>query len=476
MNKKPFIKLFKSPNAYYVFDVNRDNVIAVSSDTYFYLQALLRNGDIQCHEHKILDEIGSLKNNGYLSDNKIKMIKHPCSDAFATYLERKLNMITLQVTQNCNLRCSYCTYSDFYNNQQRSHSDKRMSLETAIKAIDFLANRSIDSAQVNVGFYGGEPLLEFDLIKKAVSYAEDLFPHKELSFSITSNGTLLTPEILSFFREKNILLMISLDGPKEIHNINRRFAADGSGSFDVVMNNIRMIQKDYSDYLKNISISMVIDPQNDFDKINEIFEEETLQNVNIRPTVIDDTYSSEKIKFSERYIEKKEYNTFLAYLANVNRLNQNEVSPVAMQEITQLNNKIGKFIKRISLPTEGTHSGPCIPGQARLFVNTDGELFPCERISETSQIMQIGNLEKGFDYDKAMALLDIGALTADECRNCWAISHCSICPKCADDGDYFSAEMKISYCEGVKAQVLNELESMVLFQEINTFYKRGNNE
>lgn len=470
MTDNPFIKLFKSPNAYYVFDVNKDNIIKVSEKTYSYLQALLKDNNTLCVDEGVLSEVNNLKNNGYLSNKRITVIKHPCYDDIETYLERNINMITLQLTQNCNLRCSYCVYSDFYNNQQRSHSAKRMLFETAKRAIDFYANHSIDCNRASIGFYGGEPLLEFDLIKKIVAYAEEIFSQKELLFNITTNGTLLTLENVAFFTEKKITMLLSIDGPKEIHNINRRFAINGKGSFDVIIQNVRMIQKNFPDYLKKVSINMVMDPQNEYDKINTVFENEILKDTLSRASVIDDSYSIEKNIYSEKYIEQKEYNMFLAYLRQLKRIDSDKVSPIAMYELSELNNKISKFGKKISLPIVGSHSGPCIPGQARLFINVEGLMYPCERVSEESSIMQIGNLDTGFDFDKARLLLDVASLTADDCQNCWAINHCTICSKFADDGDNLSADMKISHCNNTRYQTLDTLKSIVLFQEGKTCY------
>lgn len=80
-------------------------------------------------------------------------------------LDVNIESINLQVTQNCNLRCEYCPYTgNFYNN--RRHTNKSMSFELVKRGIDFLYNHSMNCEVVNVAFYGGEPLLEFELIKK----------------------------------------------------------------------------------------------------------------------------------------------------------------------------------------------------------------------------------------------------------------------------------------------------------------------
>ena len=93
------------------------------------------------------------------------------------------------------------------------------------------------------------------------------------------------------------------------------------------------------------------------------------------------------------------------------------------------------------------HSGPCIPGQLRLFVNTNGDFYPCERVSESSKEMVIGNVESGFDYKKIIKLLNIGMLTEGECKNCYAIRNCTICSASADDNGILSRNVKLRACE-----------------------------
>ncbi len=72
---------------------------------------------------------------------------------------------------------------------------------------------------------------------------------------------------------------------------------------------------------------------------------------------------------------------------------------------------------------------PCLPGKARLFVDYKGDFFPCERVNETSSCMHLGNLDTGFDMGNTNSILNIGKLTKDECKNCWAFILCTICAK-----------------------------------------------
>ena len=376
-------------------------------------------------------------------------------------------MLTLQVTQACNLRCSYCVYSDVNNDLQRAHSAKRMTLEMAKKAVDFFWEHSIDSPSVNIGFYGGEPLLEMQLIKNVIEYAEKMFLGKELSFNITSNGTLLNEDIIEYFIEKNVKLTISLDGPKEIHDKYRRFAANGKGSFEVVFDNINILRKKYPEYFNTIIFNMVVNPQNDFTYTNTFFQEnDYLKSGNVSASIVDDLYSMEKIIYSDDFNEKLDYHMFLALLNSLGRVEHESIFPIAMENILQIIDKKKSMGKLQTLGDCIAPGGPCIPGQLRLFVSIDGNFYPCERVSESSEVMNIGNIDEGFNMDNVKALLNVGSITAEECKNCWAFTHCYLCAKYADDGNCLNSELRKAYCEEVRYNIKEQFLNMIVLDEV----------
>ena len=116
--------------------------------------------------------------------------------------------------------------------KKRNHSSKKMEWETARKSIDLFLENSSEIDNVGIGFYGGEPFMNFPLIRQAVEYADKLFVGKNVEYSLTTNGTLMTDEIISYLNDHDFRVMFSIDGPESIHDINRR-KADGSGSFNI---------------------------------------------------------------------------------------------------------------------------------------------------------------------------------------------------------------------------------------------------
>lgn len=186
---KPFIHCFKTAKEYYVYDVNTDKIIQVSFETYNFLENNI-------WDEKAEREIEKLINEGYLKRTRVEEVKHFATDFLESYLENRMNQLVLQVTQKCNLRCSYCVYSGDYKN--RNHSQKEMSWETAKEAVDYLYGHSMSSEDIYISFYGGEPLLMFRLIKDVVEYVKREYCQRTVHFNLTTNGTLFTPEIVQY--------------------------------------------------------------------------------------------------------------------------------------------------------------------------------------------------------------------------------------------------------------------------------------
>jgi uncharacterized protein len=449
--------------------VNKNEFLELGFPSYQYLKQILEGQEVK---QKAPDEILMLKEAGYLSDeSNVKQVRHVLTDYLEDFLERKLAKITLQVTQNCNFRCKYCIYSDEHSKLQRSHSAKSMSWETARDAVNFLWKHSVDSSRVNIGFYGGEPLLQMSLIKRVIDYSEELFKGKNLTFNITTNGTLLDKEKVLYFQEHDVSLMISLDGPKDINDKNRVFV-DGTGTYDTVMGKIALIREVAPEYAKKLSISMVMDPENDFDCINNIYlNEEDIDKLNITPSIVDKDYDGEKTVFSNSYTWKYQYQRFLAILSFIGRYEKDKVSPIVL---TSTNSDIEKRFdieNEVGLFEQDVPAGPCITGQLRSFCDVNGRLFPCERVSENSSIMCIGTIDTGYNIDNAKNLLNVGELTSDICKNCWCFRYCTLCCKKADSGkDELDAAAKLSFCSESKSSAYNRIMMYILFKEVNVDY------
>ena len=156
----------------YVRNIN--SIIRISEEEYKELiKAKRENND----ENEVIKKN---KRMGIFIENLIEMIEHPDTDTLEFRANHLCRQLTLQVTQQCNLRCEYCAYSGVYKNWV--HNNSNMDWETAKKAIDFFLSHSRDSKEIVLGFYGGEPLLQFPLIKRCVDYIEEQVEGKNISY------------------------------------------------------------------------------------------------------------------------------------------------------------------------------------------------------------------------------------------------------------------------------------------------------
>lgn len=463
---KPFVKLFATPNAKYVFDVGKNEILKVTDEIYNFLEGLEKNSDVLISP-ETKHNIDLLMGAGYFSDKRPLRIRHPNTDLAELFLERKIDKITLQLTQDCNFRCKYCIYSEDTNNMQRTHSQKNMSLETGKKAIDFFCQHSIDSPQRDVGFYGGEPLLQFELLKELVEYAEKQLFGRPLTFHLTSNGFLLTDTVVDFLVEHDVSLLVSLDGPQETHDKNRVTKA-GYGTYKVIIRNLRRIAERYPEYYKKLRINMVVDPRGDFsimkDPMNDLGE---LPKDNIGISYVENT--DYEIVASESFA--KQYGQFREkILTDQFEKGNNQVNtPLAMQIIGETRRLKTEMKPTPGIPDETAPSGPCIPGKSRLFISVDGLFYPCEKTNE-SELMCIGSLNEGFKIEKVKELLNVGALTEEECKNCWALRHCTLCAKMCDDGKELSALVKRGHCANVINALYVKIQTLIWIEEMKGQY------
>lgn len=462
MSDKPFIHLLKSSFGNYLYDVNSNQIIRISSDIYEYL-----NGDNTCPDAETLQCIEQLKTEGFLKADHVMISEHSVTECYSSFLKNNLSHVTLQVTQNCNLNCEYCVYSGNYYNRQ--HSNKHMEWETAKKAIDYLVQHSQDADRLAISFYGGEPLLKFELIKKCVEYAEQEAEGRKILFNFTTNGTLLTKEKFSFLVTHDFKILISVDGPENIHDKHRKFS-NGNGSFATMIKNITILKKTYPEYFQQrVSFNTVLDPMNRFIEINQFFTINSIfENMAFSSSLINDNYAKNELEYSEIFIEEFEYEIFKLFLWKLGKLDREDVSPLILNYFSTH--------KRIATLMEDYHQdkvlwknhrgGPCLPGVKKLFVSADGNLFPCERVSETSEAAHLGHIDQGVNLAKALEVLNIEQKTSEKCKKCWAYYFCDICVAKADDGSDISIKKINTLCMKTRMQVEQELLDYIALREL----------
>ena len=152
-------------------------------------------------------------------------------------ISTEITSISLNIAQECNLNCIYC-----YGRKGTYGSRGFMDEKVGKASIDFFFGQLHDAEKCSIHFFGGEPLLNFRLIEHLVPYAlkKAEKEEKKVHFTITTNGTLFTDRIINFLNEHQFSVVISIDGPKEIHDCNRQFA-DGTGSYDIISSQVEKL-------------------------------------------------------------------------------------------------------------------------------------------------------------------------------------------------------------------------------------------
>ncbi len=376
---------------------------------------------------------------------------HDQSYTLNEFLSSHSRMLTLELTHRCNLDCTYCCFGKHYS-RYRHHDAKAMSREIAEQAIRYHLDMSNSGRTVT--FYGGEPLLEFDLLQHCVAYAERYSREtgREMPrFSLTTNGTLLTDEILHFFVEHDFSVLISLDGDKESHDRFRVFKGSGRGTFDVVEKNMLRFIELYPEYHKR-GISLTLNTCSDFERSNEILKKFVKQYavtiVNFVNPAVTPVHNCSEEKCGNtgcvKSLDPAEENGLPDFLRwTPERYGKYQDCMVRFYALLmkspdearkewplfyrQFHGRFRNVHKRtlFNSPIPRVACG-CIPGAVRLYCSTKGDYFPCEKV-ETSESLKIGNVNIGIDASRVERMIQYMSETTD-CNNCAGKHICSICP------------------------------------------------
>lgn len=281
-----------------------------------------------------------------------------------------------------------------------------------------------------------------------------------MSFVITTNATLLNDDMAEFLLDKRISVTYSIDGPKAIQDRNRIFA-DGKGSYDTVIQNIRKIYAADPVKMSTAGISMVVDQTQDYGEVLPLFEEPALRDMRVSYSMIEE--DSRLLAPSLKYISHQNYDMFLS-LVNLFRGDPDRPINKLMEQAVNVFEQDKDKITSTLLGKEGAPSGPCIPGKQRLFVDCFGNLYPCERVDE-NDTMKIGTLESGFDWNKVDEFLNFSRENLDSCKNCWAFLLCGICGKMAFNSHGYSKKMHLEACQSSKVNAYEIIRNKILVYE-----------
>lgn len=336
-----------------------------------------------------------------------------------------LNDIVFEVTEACNLDCYYCIYGNLYKGRRKR--EKSMSSDTMKHTFEYLIehwNQKPYGNTLNIAFYGGEPLLNMDLIKETVQYTRAMFPSSKSNFRLTTNGVLLDKNI-DYFVENNFRVMVSLDGNKN-HN-SYRITHDKKNPFKKIIKNLDLIYLKYPDYFENnLAFNSMLHNRNEPSAVIDFFKKynKTTHFSNIAATEINE---DERKKFDElnkhrEYVEKNEN---LEINEEFIQTKWGRTILFFMQMIEMRYHNFSELLYPNSLFKFKT--GSCLPFE-RIFVLTDGTLLPCEKANPHNCLGNINHVEsidlKGIvkRYNSFLKTLEI-----TNCNKCASQNFCQAC-------------------------------------------------
>lgn len=323
-----------------------------------------------------------------------------------------LMTLVINLTNQCNLSCQYCY--EFGEDKVATPEGKKkfMDRDTAIASIEYLLDNSAGRQAVHVTFFGGETLMNFPVMKDVVAYANDraAAQGRKIDFSLTTNGTLLTPHIIEFLAENHIGVTVSMDGPKEMHDSLRVFA-NGKGSYDIIEPRVKALIANH--HTRPIAARVTLTQGvTDVLKIYRHLKDELgFHEVGFAPVTtspnrlysIGDNSMSEVLR--QFFLLADEY---LEYALRGRMHGFSNVSDT-LAELYQGINK----------------SHPCGAGLGLLGVSPSGDLSPCHRFVD-SDTHALGTLAGGLDKAKHKDFLDRGHVHGKEaCQVCWARPLCA---------------------------------------------------
>lgn len=467
---------FETAHKKYFFDTGTGKVFDCEEEEYEAFKQLFEHNSIaevlnnnignsnMCNAYeKILDMI---EKEHILQASKCKNFVQLSEENLKILVEQDLQQVILELTEKCNLRCKYCIYNE-YNPAYRNFTTRDMEWDVAKRAIDYTCEHS--GKKIAVTFYGGEPLVKFDLMKKCIEYSKSIMSDRDLTFSFSTNLTLMTREIARYVASVDgCSVLCSLDGPKVIQD-SYRVKADGTGTFDQALQGLQNLVEEMGESAKDrIIINTVVCPpytKEKLDMIQTFFDDldwlpkevdkkcDYVEGGTIREEDIAVDFLNGK-NIAEKY-QKNELDSIRSWALD-NVLNNDDkkgyASGINKNNLIKIHNRILTDIPNIRF----RRNGCCIPGNRRIYVQVDGDFLVCEKIGDSPTI---GNVFTGIDIKKIRKYFmeEYDQKSMKQCSKCWAINLCGICYASCFVKKGIDINIKNKACEYQRNQAKGEL-------------------
>ncbi len=319
-----------------------------------------------------------------------------------------IKALCLHVSHDCNLRCAYCFASTGDFGTGRSI----MPFEVAKQAVDFVVRRSGARKNIEIDFFGGEPLMAFDTVVKTVSYARSIEADsgKHFRFTITTNGLLLDDDKIAYINENMDNVVLSLDGRREI-NDNMRKTVSGEGSYDIIVPKFQKLVKQRDPKLDYYARGTFTAKNLDFADDVMSIASEGFDRLSVEPVTSD---------------EDADYHLCPADLPAI--FAEYERLTDLLLEKRRQGDKLSFFHFMIDL-----EQGPCVikrlrgcgAGYEYVAVTPEGDIYPCHQFVGKEAFRQGSVRDDTLDEGIAHQFAAMNIYTRKKCRSCWAKFYCS---------------------------------------------------
>lgn len=321
--------------------------------------------------------------------------------------------VMLNITQECNLNCRYC-----YGVGGEYGSRGYMSRETAFKSVDWFISESGDMKELIITFFGGEPLLNINLIKEVIEYAKTKKAEKKIIFSLITNGTLLNDEIIRFLKEYHIRVGVSFDAIERLQNHYRPFK-DGRDSYETVKKSISDL---VASGLENINVNcMVADENIDFKEVRQALIHTGCSTMIITrpsPPLLDNSETENIEIFNQVKSGKvKEYTEKL--ILSVEEEGRDWLASI--QERNIFHSKLFTGVLG-QLHTRKKREYFCGVGKRMVNISISGDIYPCHRFNGLDH-MKMGTIEN-FNAESQKRYIENHTAGISECSPCPARHFC----------------------------------------------------
>ena len=410
------IHKFKAKDINILLDVNSGGVHIIDDITYDLLDEVKPPFEKECPDkviaaladkykkEEIVESYGEIVS---LYEDKMLYSDDIYGDYAETAVVSPVKAMCLHIAHDCNLRCQYC----FASTGDFGTGRKMMPFEIGKAAIDFLLEQSVGRENLEVDFFGGEPMMNFEVVKEIVSYARSKEQEcgKNFRFTMTTNGILLTDDTIDYLNQEMHNIVLSIDGRKEV-NDRMRARVDGSGSYDRILPNFKKLAKKRGDkeyYVRGTYTRYNLDFSED---IIHLYEE-GFDQISVEPVI----ESPEKeYAITEADLERiyQEYDLLTDRISDIR--------------------KKGGFINFFHFMID-LDQGPCVvkrlrgcgSGNEYVAITPDGDIYPCHQFVGHEEY-KMGNLADGtFNEDIKKEFAGSHVYSKPACRECWAKFYCS---------------------------------------------------